>query len=274
MSKHPILCLLCLTGVFPPAFAEPGEAYFERRAEGWFWYQDPAPPLEPERPEAPVPPQAPDLAAPASDPVAALEDLKARLEYALAAAVMDPSAANLHTYMRLDQGARERARRFADSWQRVVWSTPELDHRLVRPVNDQAVQLFNDERVRLLDARLRAAAAEYGLFFFFRASCPFCHRFAPVLARFAASYGFRVVPITLDGGALPEFPAPRRDERMAERLEVDTVPALFIARPDTREIHPVAFGYVGHLELAQRIYTILEGTSANPLLAERPAGAR
>ena len=59
---------------------------------------------------------------------------------------------------------------------------------------------------------------------------------------------------------------------MAERLEVDTVPALFLARPDTREIHPVAFGYVGHLELAERIYTVLEGAPPNPLLATRQAG--
>ena len=187
---------------------------------------------------------------------------------------MDPSEANIRTYMHLDQAARNRARRFADTWQRVVWSTPALDHRLVRPVNDQAVQVFNDERVRLLDARLRAAANEYGLFFFFRESCPFCHRFAPVLARFAATYGFRVVPITLDGGGLPQYPEPRRNDQMAKRLEVDTVPALFIARPDSREIHPVAFGYVGHLELAERIYTVLEGQAPNPLLATRRTGER
>ena len=271
MSARLLLTLLCALAA-APSKADPGDAYFDRRAEGWFWYQDPPAEAEPELPEAPVVPEASPLPDPPPSPVEALESLKARLEAALAAALMEPTEANLRAYMVLDQAARNRARRFADTWQRVVWSTPALDHRLVRPVNDQAVQLFNDERVRLLDARLRAAAGEYGLFFFFRESCPFCHRFAPVLARFAATYGFRVVPITLDGGALPEYPAPRRNDRMAERLEVDTVPALFLARPDTREIHPVAFGYVGHLELAERIYTVLEGAPPNPLLATRQAG--
>ena len=73
---------------------------------------------------------------------------------------------------------------------------------------------------------------------------------------------------------LPQYPAPRRNDQMAKRLEVDTVPALFIARPDSREIHPVAFGYVVHLELAERIYTVLEGQAPNPLLAARRTGER
>ena len=163
MSARRLIDLLCVAAVASPALAEPGEAYFDRRAEGWFWYQDPPAPLEAEPPEAPMLLQPPAAAEPVPDPVATLDDLKARLEHALAAAIMDPSEANMRTYMHLDQAARNRARRFADTWQRVVWSTPALDHRLVRPVNDQAVQVFNDDRVRLLDARLRDVSARFFL---------------------------------------------------------------------------------------------------------------
>ena len=37
-----------------------------------------------------------------------------------------------------------------------------------------------------------------------------------------------------------------------------TVPAVFLARPRTRELHPVAHGYVGYLELVERLFTLLE----------------
>ena len=155
MSARCLLCLLPALAAAQVALAEPESSYFERRAEGWFWYQDPAPvheaPLEPE----PAPPAA--LGLPAPDPVEVLAQLEQQLEQALAAAIMVPNEDNLLAYLRLDQAARGRARAFADAWQQVVWRTPALDHRLVRPVNDQAVQLFNDERVRMLDARLRAA---------------------------------------------------------------------------------------------------------------------
>ena len=51
-----------------------------------------------------------------------------------------------------------------------------------------------------------------------------------MLARFAATYGFRVVPITLDGGEPAGVPGTtQRNDQLAERLEVDTVPALFLA---------------------------------------------
>ena len=121
MSPKPIVNLLFAAAVIAPAMAEPSTTYFDRRAEGWFWYEDPPREVEREPLEAPEDSSDPDAA---SSPVEALEDLKARLEHALAAALMEPTEANLRAYMVLDQAARNRARRFADTWQRVVWSTP------------------------------------------------------------------------------------------------------------------------------------------------------
>ncbi len=238
--------------------AENPEVYYERHREGWFWYQDPAPRSESEVPEA--------LSPAPFDPVAVLATFQQEIETAKARAILEPSDENLATYLRLNQLAMNRAGAFAQAWQRAVWTTPALDTRLTNPVNDQAVQAFNDEKLRLVDDFLVATARSHGLFFFFKGSCPFCHRFAPILKAFAETYGFPVIPVSLDGGALPDFPDPRTNTDAALELNTDTVPAVYLVNPRDRSVHPVAFGYVSWSELRERIYTLLKGEPPNPLL--------
>ncbi len=240
--------------------------YYERHSEGWFWYQDPEPEPEADEPETPSP-------APA-DPVAALSAFQKQLEVAKARAILKPTDENLKTYLRLNRLAMKRAGNFAQAWQRVVWTTPLLDSRLTHPVNDQAVQVFNDAKLRLVDAFLAKTARSHGLFFFFKGSCPFCHKFAPILKAFAEAYGFHVIPISLDGGTLPDFPNPRSNAEVAVKLNVDTVPAVFLVNPRDRAIHPVAFGYVSWSELRRRIYTLMNGEPPNPLLQAQLSGGQ
>ncbi|HEY9148281.1 MAG TPA: conjugal transfer protein TraF [Gammaproteobacteria bacterium] len=248
------------------AQADPGDpqVYYERHGEGWFWYQDPEPKSEPEKPEAPPP--AP------IDPIAALSVFQKEIEVAKARAILEPTDANLKAYLRLNQLAMNRAGDFAQAWQRAVWTTPALDTRLTNPVNDQAVQVFNDEKLRLVDDFLVKTARSHGLFFFFKSSCPFCHKLAPILRAFAETYGFHVIPVSLDGGTLPDFPNPRGSTEVAVKLEVDTVPALFLVNPRDRAIHPVAFGYVSWSELRERIYTLLNDRPPNPLMQAQISG--
>lgn len=241
-------------------------AYYERHGEGWFWYQDPISEPAPEAAE-PAPPTS-------LDPVAVLAVFQQEVETAKARAILEPSDENLASYLHLNQVAMNRAGAFAQAWQRVVWTTPSLDTRLTNPVNDQAVQAFNDGKLRLVDDFLSATARSHGLFFFFKGSCPFCHRFAPILKAFAEAYGFPVIPVSLDGGALPEFPTPRTNTDAALGLNVDTVPAVFLVNPRDRSVHPVAFGYVSWSELRERIYTLLNGQPPNPLLQAQFSGGR
>ena len=46
----------------------------------------------------------------------------------------------------------------------------------------------------------------YALILFYRASCPHCQRFVPVIKQFSDQYGFRVYPYTVNGKSLPAFP--------------------------------------------------------------------
>ena len=235
--------------------------YYQRREDGWFWYRDPrAPAPAAEAPLAtPVAPEAPPAPA---DPREMIQTQRDRLETLLAAAVLQPTAKNVEAYMRANAELMQQSSDFADQWQRVLWNSPELDRNLVSPTG-QAALLRAEVETEQQDRILTVAAQEYGLVFFFRGSCPYCHQFAPVLKNFTRRYGFSLIDVSLDGGTLPEFPTPRKNFLAASAMQAEEkgVPAVYVINPRTRQIVPAAFGSMGFTELAQRIVYAIQSAA-------------
>lgn len=234
--------------------AHPAITYWLRNQEGWFWYRDPAP-VTPRPTSKPATSQRQKTL---SDFVA----MQQRLEDLKRVAVMNPSNNNLTAYMRYQRWVMNKSAHFAERWQRLVWSVPELDYGLTgRPTNAMAINAFDDQR-RDRDAdTVRGLAATHGLLFVFRSDCPFCHRFAPILKRFEQEFGMTVLAVSLDGAALPEYPHAQPDNGIAARLNPSAVPALYLTAPTTREIQPVGFGLMSLSELIERIATLARDRS-------------
>ncbi|MGQ0622767.1 MAG: conjugal transfer protein TraF, partial [Panacagrimonas sp.] len=229
--------------------------YFRDREGGWFWYRNPAKESKPTLPAPNPPPAAPpssEAVPPASDPLQRLARQKEDLERLQALAILEPTRKNVAAYLEKHVALMEQSARFADTWQSVVWTTPEYDNTLRAPTG-AAAYIQADVQSAELDQRLTEAAQRYGLMFFFRGSCPHCHRFAPVLKAFAERYGFDILPVSLDGGVLPEFPSPQGNVEAASALQVESVPAVYLIEPRTRTVAAATFGYVGFSELAQRV---------------------
>jgi conjugal transfer pilus assembly protein TraF len=248
------------------AWAQPGTAepqlleaepesvtYWLRTREGWFWYRDP--PVAAQRP-----------APPASKPPRELVEFEAmqkRLEDLKRIAVMNPSDANLTAYMRYQRLVMDKSERFAERWQRLVWTVPDLDYGMTgRPTNAMAINVFDEQQRDRQAQAIKALAATHGLVFVFRGDCPHCHRFAPILKRFEQEFGFTVLAISMDGRAIPEYPNARPDNGMAARLNATAVPALYLTAPATRQIVPVGFGVMSMTDLVERIAALAQDASA------------
>lgn len=222
--------------------AQAPTAYWRERAQGWFWYRDP--------------PQAPAARSRKESPAAAnaFEAMQQHLESLKREAVMNPTDENLTAYMRYQRLVMDKAQLFAQRWQKLVWSTPDLDYALTgRPTNAAAIGVYDEQQKDAQANAVRSLAATHGLIFVFRGDCPYCHRMAPILRRFEQELGMSVLAVSLDGGALPEYPDPRRDNGIAARLHATVVPALYLTNPATREITPVGFGLMAHTDLLERI---------------------
>lgn len=260
--------VLLLSGAGPTTAAEVIR-FYEGGAEGWFWYA-PEPPVVPElEPQsAPEPPRSPPAVTETPKPApkdAATETpptapaplsvawLRANLERYQMQAIDDPTPTKVALYLYLQRIALDKASRFTDVYQRVVQSDPYLDETTRRPVGNYS-NLLNRIAGQQRAAVLADLADEAGIWFFYRADCPYCAAQAPVLGLLSQQAGLRVQAIAVDGRPLPSgiFPDYRSDAGQAARLGVVSTPALFLVRPPDG-IVPIAQGLVSLSDLEQRL---------------------
>lgn len=227
--------------------------FWDDYRRGWHFYEDP----ETEAPSVKAPQKAVDQAKPQDRRAPELiefEQLQKRLEEYRNIAIIRPSEANVRRYMELEASVVRQASYFSDVAQRVAWSTPNLDMTLEgRPVNARAIEVFDREQAQNRSSSVAALASTHVLFFFFRSDCPYCHAFAPTLEAFQARHGIQIVPISVDGGGLPNFPQYRRDNGISKTLQVTQVPAVFLAEPFTGKITPIGYGVLSEAQLLERI---------------------
>lgn len=238
--------------------AESTGTYWLRKREGWFWYRDPPASAKPPKAAPPPPSRPPELVE--------FEAMQQRLDELKRVAVMNPTDTNLVAYMRYQRFVMNKSEVFAERWQRLVWTVPELDYGLTgRPTNSMAIGAFDEQQQVRQGQVVRNLASTHGLLFIFRSDCPYCHRFAPILKRFEQEFGMTVFPVSLDGRGLPEYPNPQLDNGIASRLNASMVPALYLTVPSTRQIRPVGFGVMALTELLERIAALAQDPREAPL---------
>jgi len=229
------------------------QAYWKDGWRGWHFYEDPARESEP----APAPLIAPPPLPARPPELEEFARLQKTLEEYRNVAIIRPTEANVRRYMELEAKVVGQASLFADVARRVAWATPELDPTLQgRPVNAKALEVFDETQRTERSRTVAQLGKDHVLFFFYRSDCPYCHAFAPVLEAFQARHGVQVVAVSLDGGPMPGFPGARRDNGIANTLQVSQVPAVFLAQPFTGQITPIGFGVLSESQLLERIAVV------------------
>jgi conjugal transfer pilus assembly protein TraF len=231
-------------GLSMGAFASTTDTYYDQHAKGWHWYDDPAQDKT-----------APEKVQPV-DPARQLSTVRANIKTALAKAIINPTEKNVENYIASQNAMSDRAHQFANTWQKVLLMHPELDYSIQHPTNSNAVKIYYNEQRTAEDNAIAKLAKESGLFFFYKSTCPYCREFAPVVKAFAERYGLSLIPITMDGIALPEFPHSVIDKGQAAQFKVQVEPSLFAVNPYTHKAYPIAYGLVSEAFLRKRIHDI------------------
>lgn len=229
--------------------------FYDDKARGWFWYEEiqedvDEEPLEP-APfiSAPMQPMPPTLITPT-------EQLKMQgeaLENAMATAILTPSPENYVEYLALSKAVQQQAQTFSRGFSQAITQNPTYDYSLESPNNAQAIIANNEQTNEDNNATIATMANETALLFFFRSDCPYCHRFAPIVKKFSDFFGFTVIPISLDGPGLPEYPFPKENLALAYQLNIKVVPAVALMKPSTNELAIVGFGYSSWGELVKKM---------------------
>lgn len=233
--------LMCQVGLAMP------NDFFSQHTQGWHWYQSPQK----------IKTQKQLQMAQLSDPIQTMKALHQTLNRALDRAILFPTPENIKHYMRLQQLVTKRADTFTARWQQVLLANPKLDYAIAHPTSSIGREIYLNQYQQKENQAIHAFAQHQGLFFFYRGDCPYCHRFAPILKAFVDTYHIKVIPISIGGGFLPQFPQSRFDKGQAKRLHVKVYPSLYAVNPTTHKIIPVGFGLMSADALRQRILNIV-----------------
>lgn len=242
MKRFMVIFTLCF-----PLISFGNDGFWGQHAKGWHWYRGPK-----------LQNQEVFTSDVKSDPIQTMKSLQATLERALDTAILQPTPEHVKNYIQLQNKVNQQASLFSDVWRRLLWHNPDLDYSLQHPTSQLAKQAYADTELLQAESAVRSLAKTHGLFFFFKGSCPYCHRFAPILKHFAEYFGLSVIPITLDGGLLPEFPDARGDNGISGRLQVAQVPALFAVAPSEQSIIRLGYGLMSESELLQRVLVLTQ----------------
>ncbi|MBN8828903.1 MAG: conjugal transfer protein TraF [Sphingobacteriia bacterium] len=182
-----------------------------------------------------------------------IQNIQVELKKRLDKAIISPTESNVREYVKYQQFVINKSHTFSKNWQKVVLAHPELDETLKHPVNHVGRGVYLQQQKALKNEIIANLAKEYGLFFFFKNSCNYCHAFAPIVKNFAEKHKWAVLPISLDGGVLKEFPNSKQDNGMAESLNIANVPALIAYRASDNKLIPIAFGVTSETEIEDNI---------------------
>lgn len=238
--------------------------FTERKAEGWFFYnetiEEEAPPPEELAPEPPKtvtestpPPEGVEPTPPPSPPAPlSAEWMRENLPKYMDKAWDDPSPENVQAFFLLQRYAMDRSGEFAEVAQRVTMGNPMLDESTRRPFSTFAAQDLDRIAGQQRNALLDQIASSAGLFVFYASDCRLCQTMAPVLAHLDGQ--FEMTPISMDGNDLPgnPFPKMRPNQGHAEQLGVQSLPAIFLVSEEA-EFIPLAQGATSLTDLRERI---------------------
>jgi conjugal transfer pilus assembly protein TraF len=243
--------IFCLALTANPTAA----TYYDRKAEGWHWYEDRYQKAEIREEKKKT--DKSNRNETQNDPLIRLEAFRKEVNRLKAIAVLNPTFHNVKAYMVIQKELMDRGTRFAQKWMEVVYTTPKLDYTLHHPTSQAARHVYLDQEREKMETQIRALSKTHGLFFFYSSQCAYCKQFAPIVKAFSEKYHWEVLPISLDGEVLPEFPNAKSDNGAAMALGVQSVPTLLAVEPKTGKVIPLSHGMSTHDQIEDRIRVLI-----------------
>jgi conjugal transfer pilus assembly protein TraF len=203
-----------------------------------------------------------------------VEEVRKELVRLREVAIMVPSEQNISRYLDANQYVMDKAQQFTEASQHFTWQHPKVDYNAVAPHATFAQLARRQQQTQDTDALLKRLATTYGILFFFRSDCPYCHMEAPIMKMLRDRYGIEVMAISMDGGGISEFPDYKPDNGISTIVSqgqgVDTVPAMYLISRDEKHVIALGAGAIALDELAQRIRELYSSSPDSTYEEESP----
>lgn len=263
----PLLSLaLCITATSTHLSAHDNSSgrFYDRKAEGWFWYA-PEPveheviepePVAADQPKEPEPLE-PQVTPPQGPSVFSAKWFRDNLPKYKDLAWDEPTLENVQTYLYLQRYAMDRSEQFADVAEMAVTGNPLLDEMTRRPTATFGSQKVDQIAGRLRDNLVAELADQVGVFFFYDPDDEYSQAAAPLIKLLEQS-GFAIVAVSETGEPIPGHEMDfdyKQDQGHAQQLNVTTYPAVFLASIHG-EFAPVGQGLMSLPDMTNRMLLV------------------
>ena len=192
-----------------------------------------------------------------------LQELKQKFETTKALAVLQPNRENLLKYMTIQNELVINAEKFAKVWQQILLENPLLNDELTNPTAQYAIQARKAAQYMEIESVLKSAQEKHVLLFVYDSSKKLSQAAGEMVQDFAADTRWKIVPITVDGKDLPEFPNSKILADQGLALGLKDTPAYIIGNIDEETIQHVGFGAISVSKLKENIYRQLKTQENN-----------
>ncbi|HDR9174364.1 conjugal transfer protein TraF [Burkholderia vietnamiensis] len=228
---------------------------------GFQWYPPDQLPPKPSQRQAEEPPPAPRI-----DQITDAEQFRKELLRLKDVAVMTPTPENVYNYYFAQRVALDKASRFSAVAKQVVWTHPEIDENARSSMASYAFNQVELKNAQLTKQWVADVAKQYGLVFFFRGDCEYCHLTAPAVIALQRKYGFEVLAITMDGGSLQGFPGAKPDNGISQVVSngegVNYFPSIYLVARDSNRSILLGAGGMTVEDIEKRIVYLTRGGQA------------
>lgn len=246
-----ILCVLIAASLKAESIQDAPE-------KGWLWYKEEKNLRK--KKEDKLVTQGPAAPAKSLSAVEQVKELKEEFEEVLAEAIIHPTLENATLAKNKQRQIEKQAEKFSDAWTKshLMESNGYSHQSNPHPWHQE---MLHKEKEEKMYKKLKKLSKSYGLFFAFKESCPYCHKFAPVVVSFAKTYEFEVKGISADGGVVEGIDNISKDNGALSVINPEGVyPALYLVNPKTTEVIPIAWGMVTIDQLLNNLETVFQQT--------------
>lgn len=239
------------------------EDFYEKKAEGWFFYDDPVIPEEEEPRERPPAINATPKPTKTTDngpPVYSAEWIKSEIPKRLTIALNDSTPTNVAAVAYLNRLMLDRSHNFSNVWRTVNSSDPFLQEG-ARSITNMSIRNSQKESVKNTKrAILSRLKDKVGIWYFVDQDCIHCGAQNPVLKALANKYELTVEYVNagkkpLSSDIYQNFKT-RQDSGQFASLGLKVVPAIVAVFPP-EDFGVISHGYSTLSEVESRIFEYL-----------------
>ena len=266
-----ITVTLILSSVLSGAIADTSK-HTDPDYKGFYWYdrvkEDVKEELKEKEPPAPITP--PVETKKPEKVVINSEWLKVNLPKLQAAAQDNPTDENLANYYYAQRLMLDIGSRFSERTKEFFMNEPVLNEALRRPTMASSLIVNKDKIRSAKEEVVRKMNDKYGVFFFYRSDCPYCHNQSHSMYLMQKNLGLDVLGVSLDGRKLLAKNSDKYKHRydpnnvLAKKYNITITPTTMLVNYQTGEAYPISYGQASYTGLVDKTLSMLNQIDAIP----------